>query len=225
MVPKNKSGNIRQAVYLLEELKEHIPYSVLSSVFALVVVGLLTAVCSLIDIDRFPKAAKSMFHLFHPAHMLLSATATTAMFWKHERRLFKAILIGFFGAVLLCGVSDIIIPFLGGRLLGASLELHICILEDPLLVMPFLFIGIFTGIVAAESIPRATFFSHTAHVFVSSIASVLYLVAFGFVNWITLTGAVFVLVFLAVVIPCCLSDIVFPLLLVKRSKQEFKSQT
>ncbi len=212
-------------IHIFKDLKEHIPYSVLSSVFALVVVGLLTVICGLIDIDRFPEAAKSMFHLFHPAHMLLSATATAAMFWKHERRLLKAILIGFFGAVLLCGASDILIPYLGGRLLGASLELHICIIKDPLLVMPFLFIGIFTGIVAAESIPRATFFSHTAHVFVSSIASVLYLVAFGFINWIALTGAVFVLVFLAVVIPCCLSDIVFPLLLVKRPKQGGKSQT
>ncbi len=205
-------------MYILEELKKHIPYSVLSSVFALAVVGVLTVVYGLIDIARLPEAAENMFHLFHPVHMLLSATATTAMFWKHERRLFKAILIGFFGAVVLCGLSDILIPFFGAGLLGISLELHICILEDPLLVLPFLVIGIFTGIVAAENITRVTFFSHTAHVFVSSIASVLYLIAFGLANWIAFAGAVYVLVFLAVVIPCCLSDIVFPLLLVKRPK-------
>jgi len=205
---------------IFEELKKHIPFSVISSVFALIVVGLLTVVCDLINTDRLLEASRSLFHLFHPAHMLLSATATTAMFWKHERRLLKAIFIGFLGAVLLCGTSDILIPYLGGSLLGASLELHICIIEDPLLVMPFLLIGIFTGILAAESIPRATFFSHTAHVFVSSIASVLYLVAYGLVDWIALAGAVFVLVFLAVVIPCCLSDIVFPLFLVKRPKKK-----
>ena len=35
-------------------------------------------------------ASFMIFHLFHPIHLLLSAIATTAMFWRPERRLFKA---------------------------------------------------------------------------------------------------------------------------------------
>ncbi|MHC4236360.1 MAG: hypothetical protein ACYSUQ_14680, partial [Planctomycetota bacterium] len=31
-----------------------------------------------------------LFHLFHPVHMFFSAAATTAMFWRYERRLIKA---------------------------------------------------------------------------------------------------------------------------------------
>lgn len=197
---------------ILEELREHMPYSVFSAAFALMMVAVLTVGCFLIDQEKLPVAAKSLFHVFHPVHMLLSSTATTAMFWKYKRSLAQAIAVGFLGSVVICAASDTIIPFLGGRLLGVHMQLHICILEHPFLVLPFVVVGIFTGLVAAEGIPRSTVFSHAFHVLVSSMASVLYLVSYGLDNWMELIGGVFSVVILAVVIPCCISDIVFPLL-------------
>ncbi len=164
-------------------------------------------------------AMGDLFHIFHPAHMLFSATATTAMFWRYERRLLKACIVGFLGAIVVCGVSDVLIPYLSGLLLGAEMDVHICILQHPGLVLPFAVVGIIAGLLSAEHIGRATFFSHTAHVLTSSTASLLYLVSFGLQDWIDLAGLVFIFVVLAVMIPCCASDIVFPLLAVTREDE------
>lgn len=198
--------------HILEELKEHIPYSVFSAAFALIVVAIFSAICFLIDGSKLSYVSGDLFHVFHPVHMLLSAAATTAMFWKHWRNLFRAIVVGFLGSVVVCGISDIVIPWLGGMFLGASMHLHICILEHPFMVLPFVFVGIITGLAAAEVIPSATVFSHTSHVFISSMASVLYLLSYGLVNWMGAIGGLFIIIILAVVLPCCISDIVLPLL-------------
>lgn len=198
--------------HIMEELKEHIPYSVFSAAFALIMVAFFNAVCFLIDESKLSYVSGDLFHVFHPVHMLLSSAATTAMFWKHWHNPSRAIVVGFLGSVVVCGFSDIIIPWLGGMFLGVPMDLHICILEHPFMVLPFVFIGIITGLAAAEIIPRATVFSHTSHVFISSMASVLYLLSYGLVNWMGAIGSVFVIVILAVVLPCCISDIVLPLL-------------
>ena len=94
------------------------------------------------------------------------------------------------------------------------MEIHICVIEHPQLVLPFTLVGIATGFLAADHIVRATFFSHAAHVLVSSTASLLYLVSFGLTDWVHEAGLVFIFVVLAVMIPCCISDIIFPLLAV-----------
>jgi hypothetical protein len=198
--------------YILAELKDHIPYSVFSAAFALIVVAIFSAGCFLIDQSKLSAVAGDLFHVFHPVHLLLSAAATTAMFWKYWHNPSRAVVVGFLGSVLVCGISDIVIPWLGGMFLGVSMHLHICILEHPFMILPFVFIGIVTGMVAAEVIPRATVFSHTCHVFISSMASVLYLLSYGLVNWMGAIGSVFIIIILAVVLPCCISDIVLPLL-------------
>lgn len=206
--------------HILVELKNHIPYSVFSAAFALIAVGIFSAACFLIDQSKFSHIAGDLFHLFHPVHILLSSTATTAMFWKHWHNLPRAIIVGFLGSVVVCGISDIIIPWLGGTLLGVSMDLHICLLEHPFMILPFAFTGIVTGLFAADVIPRATVFSHTSHVFISSMASVLYLLSYGLVNWMGIIGSVFIVIILAVVLPCCVSDIVLPLLAVSSAGEK-----
>jgi len=64
-----------------------------------------------------------------------------------------------------------------------------------------------------ERLAGSSVFSHGAHVFVSSLASLLYLVSFGFTGWMTdihLVFPVFLLVVIAVWVPCCISDIAIP---------------
>ena len=53
--------------------------------------------------------------------------------------------------------------------------------------------------------------AHGIHVFVSSIASILYLISFGLNGWTDQVSGVFVVTIIAVMIPCCLSDIALPL--------------
>jgi len=60
---------------------------------------------------------------------------------------------------------------------------------------------------------------HFFHIFISSMASVLYLVSFGFHNWWNQMGFVFLFMIFAVLIPCTLADIVTPMLFAKAKKK------
>ena len=202
--------------HLRKELLAHLPFSIFSTVGGMTVVAVLTFLGQPLYGERLPEAFRELFHIFHPIHMLFSATATTAMFWQYERRWLKALIVGLAGAILVCGASDILIPHASGLMLGVRMHLHICIIEHPALVLPFAMVGVVTGFLASGHIVRATVFSHTVHVLISSSASLLYLVSFGLGDWIHNAGWVFIFVVLAVMLPCCFSDIVFPLLVVTK---------
>jgi hypothetical protein len=190
--------------HIWHELKAHLPFSAGAVLVSFAIVWLL---------EHWGKIGnlQSAFHIFHPSHLLLSATATTAMFWRHDKRIFKAALIGLFGTVPICGLSDSFMPYLGGLILGQDMHLHICIIEHPTMVYPFVLIGIAIGILGAQYLRNITFFSHAAHVVISSLASILYIISFGLTDWIPYLGGLVIIVLLSVMIPCCFSDIVFPL--------------
>ena len=203
---------MQKLAHVREELGAHLPYTIFSSAFGLIVMGILSFIAFFFDEIRFPEASAGLFHIFHPVHALLSATATTAMFWRHEKKLFKTVLVGLFGSVVICGVSDAFIPFIAGRLLSVDMELHICLFEHPGFLLPLAGAGVFTGIIAPAVIKESTVFSHATHVFVSSMASILDLLSLRLTGWMGQLGMVFLFTVLAVLIPCCISDIVFPLL-------------
>ena len=161
-------------------------------------------------------AFHDIFHVFHPIHVLFSATATTAMFRRYDKKIYKAVIVGAAGALGVCAVSDIFFPYIGGLFTGAEMELHMCIVQHPMTVVPFAVFGIIVGLFAADVFAerKSTIFSHSGHIFISTMASLLYLTAFGFQDWMHDMFAVFVIIALAVLVPCCISDIVFPLLFV-----------
>ncbi|MFH1625954.1 MAG: hypothetical protein ABID54_12485 [Pseudomonadota bacterium] len=194
------------------ELRHHLPFSVFSVAVGITALGIISYMSTVMGMTDFPRASYRLFHVFHPLHMLFSSLATTAMFWRYDRRLLKAIVVGFAGAVVICGLSDILMPFYSGRLLGVKMHLHICVLEHPQIILPFVAVGILTGLIVPE-VRKSTIFSHSAHILISSMASILYLVSFGLSEWVQVIGMVFVYMILAVIIPCCISDIIFPLLL------------
>ncbi|MBL7075716.1 hypothetical protein ISS37_10825 [candidate division KSB1 bacterium] len=200
--------------HLATELKAHLPYTGFSVTSGLIMLGILTFIANLVTTKDFSIPSQGLFHVFHPIHILFSSIATTAMFWRHERKLIKSVIVGIVGAVLICGLSDIIIPYISGFLLGVKMHLHICIIEHPQIILPFVAAGVLIGLTMPTSI-QTTIFSHSAHVLVSSMASILYLVSFGMVEWIHQIGAVFIYMTLAVIIPCCTSDIIFPILITK----------
>ncbi|MCK5579969.1 MAG: hypothetical protein KAJ18_01705 [Candidatus Omnitrophica bacterium] len=198
--------------HIIFELAEHLPYSIFSVMVGMLLMGVLSFLAILARAEHLlPQASKELFHVFHPAHILFSAVATTAMFVKHEKRLLKAVLVGFIGSITICGLSDIFFPFFGGVILGQKMQMHLCIINEPGLVFPFAIIGVLAGLLIANTIEHSTVYSHSAHVFVSSVASILYLISYGLYDWIHLAGGVFLVTVVAVVIPCCVSDVVFPL--------------
>ncbi len=195
------------------ELRHHLPYSIVSVVGAMGIMAILSKVLRGEDLHF-------LFHVFHPAHLLLSATATTAMFWIHDRKPVKAILIGTLASLPLCGLSDIFVPFLGGLLLKIPMEFHFCLIEEPWIVYPFVAVGVATGLAAGEYVHRSTIYSHAGHVAVSSMASILYLLSYGMTHWVSWIGVILIILLVAVMVPCCLSDIVLPLLFVREKRCE-----
>ena len=165
-----------------------------------------------------------LFHLFHPAHILFSSAASAGIFRKYEKTWLKPIIVGLVGSVFFCGLSDILIPHVGSYFMGQSIPLHFCLFEQPSMILTFAAVGIFIGISAADaSEKKSTIFSHSMHVWVSTMASILYIVAYtGKLMWINHLGIIFILVTIAVVIPCCFSDIIFPLFMSKRARHQYQ---
>jgi len=66
---------------------------------------------------------------------------------------------------------------------------------------------------------QTTKIPHFGHVLLSTWASLFYIMAFGKADWIPLLPFIFLFLFLAVWLPCCLSDIVYPLLFVRKEPE------
>lgn len=164
-----------------------------------------------------------LFHLFHPAHILFSAIATTAMFYKYDKNLFKAIIIGCLGSILICTVSDALIPTITAKIMGYSAPIHLCILESPMQVIPFAIIGVLLGLAAVISgSTNSTISSHSIHVITSTMATLFYTIAYtGQLVWVNQIGTVFLMTVVAVGGICCLSDVIFPLMFTKEARKQY----
>jgi len=187
---------------IASELKDHVPFTA---------IGTLTGITIMVIVvfgKVHPQISQGIFYTLHPLHVLLSALVTTAMFKRHSQgKLLPAIMIGYSGSVGIATISDSIIPYLGGALLSIKMELHIGFIEKWWLVNPLALAGIAIGYLRPT-----TKFPHSGHVLLSTWASLFYFTAFGITPWIPLLHFVFIFLFLAVWLPCCLSDIMFPLL-------------
>jgi hypothetical protein len=174
--------------------------------------GFLTFLAVLFDVEaRIPVASMELFHVSHASHILFSAVTMTALFWKHEKTIAKAMVVGLIGSIVIGTLSDALFPYVGARFLGVQMHLHVDIIEHPWIILPFAVVGVLGGFLFPQAIEKSTQYTHSMHIFISSAASILYLMSFGMTEWIHQLGAVLIITLLAVMIPCCLSDIVFPL--------------
>lgn len=201
-----------------KEIIEHLPYTVFSVAIGFIILGLLNFIAQLTK-SSIVYPAYDLYHIFHMLHLLFSASATTSMMCKYGENKIKAILIGLIGSVGICGLSDIFIPYISGLLLNIHMHCHICIIHHPLRILPFLTAGILLGLISHNT--KDFIFSHSCHVLISSTASILYLISFGLASyWVHHIGIIFIYVIIAVVVPCCCSDIIFPLLTLKRGTKK-----
>jgi len=189
---------------IVEELKEHWPLALVASLIAATLVILISAFGKV-------EIVENMFEIFHPAHVLVSAAATSAIYYKYRKSIVGAILIGVIGAILIGSLSDVLLPWISGNLFSLQTSFHLPILEEPLQILAIGIIGAFAGIYLGFFR-----FSHSLHVFLSVFASLFYLLAFSitFNTWTIF--AISLIVFLVVYIPCCISDIIFPLWFVRK---------
>jgi hypothetical protein len=196
---------------IVHELKEHIPFTALGALTGIIIMVIVV-------FSNVPThISNTIFYTLHPLHVLLSALVTTAMYLRYKKTKFwVAILIGWTGSIGIATISDAIIPYLGGSLLNARMEFHVPFIEE--WWINFLALG---GI-AIGYWKQTTKIPHFGHVLLSTWASLFYIVAFGTGEWIPLLPLIFLFLFIAVWLPCCLSDVVYPLLFL-RKKTELSS--
>jgi hypothetical protein len=200
---------------ILTELKRHAPFTAFGAITGIVMLGIII----LADrITWFSEISPTVFYVLHPAHIILSAMVTTAIYKFHKRgfSILGGILIGYVGSVGIATLSDSIIPYLGEVILDLpNRGVHIGFIEKPWLTNPAAFLGI-----ALAALKPTTKFPHAGHVMISTWASLFHIVmAMGQTMNLLTAAAVFLFLFAAVWFPCCLSDIIFPLLFVRASDE------
>ena len=192
---------------ITSELRRHIPFTIIGAATGITLVIIFVATGNLQSVAA---VSPTVFYTLHPIHVVLSAAATTAMYRKHSGRgLLQAALIGYVGSVGIATLSDSVVPYLGETLLSLPhAEAHIGFIERWWLVNPAALIGI-----AAGMWKPFTKVPHAGHVLISTWASLFHVImALGAtVAWLQFV-AIFAFLFIAVWLPVCLSDIVFPLI-------------
>ncbi|MFA5069200.1 MAG: hypothetical protein WC300_00135 [Candidatus Omnitrophota bacterium] len=195
---------------ILHELKEHIPFTLF---------GALTGIILMFAFKDMPgDTAYNLFYIFHPLHICLSAVVTAAMFKKYISNgasrvtvFLKVLVVGYFGSVFIGTVSDSLIPFWGEAILRMPhRHAHIGFFEKWWLINPL----VLAAIIIAYNKP-VTKFPHAFHVLISTWASLFHMIMAHDHGHEAPYLGIFVFLFLAVWLPCCFSDIVFPLLFVK----------
>jgi hypothetical protein len=193
--------------YIATELRRHAPFTLAGTGIGIVVMASFM-------LGHVPqRASETLFWVFHPLHVLLSALVTAAMYrLRGGQRLWATLAVGYVGSIGIATLSDSLIPFVGEWLLGLpNRGLHFGFLEKWWLVNPLALAGIWLG--CRWPLTRVP---HAGHVLLSTWASLFHMT-------MALHGApdVFTVVviaaflFLAVWVPCCTSDIIFPLLFVR----------
>jgi hypothetical protein len=203
-----------------KELKIHAPFTIFGAVTGVIIIALF---------QKLPSGLScNIFYVLHPIHVVLSALVTASMYRLHtcERisgkcirgkcNLWFLLVIGYIGSVGIATISDSIIPYLGEVMLKMpNRGIHLGFIEKWWLVNPLAIIGVLIA-----CFRPTTKFPHMGHVLLSTWASLFHIImSIGgkSLNWFVYF-AIFLFLFLAVWIPCCVSDIVFPLLFVKETK-------
>ena len=197
---------------IVRELETHAPFTIF---------GAITGIIIMLVFRKIPTGVSyNIFYTLHPLHVVLSAFVTTSMYKLHKSGQTKAkfdlwilLIIGYAGSIGIATLSDSIIPYLGETLLKMpNREIHLGFIEKWWLVNPLAILGI-----AIAYFRPTTKFPHAGHVLLSTWASLFHIMmANGMVlNWFYYIAILFFL-FLAVWIPCCLSDIIFPLLFINK---------
>lgn len=225
-----------RAKHILVELKGHTPFTLFGALLGIFFMLVFRGVGRI--------GSHTLFAVFHPGHVILSAMVTASMFRLHavKKHFVLVLVVGYFGSIGIATLSDIVIPHIGVHLLGLDVPthdevfhhesssgpehdehihaeeaehgesgIHLSFIEEWYIVNP----AALLGILIAFFLPR-TKFPHAGHILVSTWASSSYLLM-NMESALTVAAAVgiFVTLFIAIWVPCCVSDIVFPLLFVK----------
>jgi len=188
----------------LHELKHHYPFTLIATISA-VLISLLILYILKIQIKE------DLFHSLHLIHLLASSMVSAGIFYRYKRNIFYALIVGIISSILIGSISDIIFPWLGASILNLGTIFHLPLLEIPLIVISISILGSLLGIwIGKTKVP------HLIHVLLSVFASLFYLLTFTPEFNLLIFLPALLIVFIAVIIPCCISDILFPFFFLKK---------
>ena len=194
----------RSAHVVTRQMADHAPFTGFGALTGIVIMAFM------FRLQVRPGVSETLFWVFHPLHVLVSAWATTGMYRLHaEHSGVRLVLVGYFGSVGIATLSDSLIPYLGELLLALPNKgFHIGAIEKWWLVNPLAV----TGILLGRFFPT-TKLPHAAHVLLSTWASLFHMTMAALAHLdVTTLVLVATFLFVAVWVPCCTSDIVLPLL-------------
>lgn len=216
-----------------DELQHHLPIATMSVAMAIMIVSFINVffengivACTVADAHAMAAHVHDscnhasgmdvLFHSFHFIHILFATSGAMLTFYRYSNRKFLGLLLGTVSALVFCTFSDVLLPYVAGSLLGVNMELHICFSSELANVLPFLFIGLVNGVIMSKSekflSEENSLFLHFWHTFISALASIFYALGHGLPNYYDHFGLFFLLMVIAVVLPCTLSDVVAPIL-------------
>lgn len=230
-------SSIWQACY--HELLHHFPYATMSVALALMVL-------SVINVFFYTGISESLsggiphmhghgevahasgldvlFHSFHFIHILFAASGAMITFYRYSQRVWMGLFVGAVSSMVFCTLSDVLLPYAAGFILGVDMHLHICFASEIANITPFLLVGLLNGLVMVrisefktESYSLSLHFIHT---FISAMASIFYTVEHGLSDFYSQFGLFFLLMVVAVIVPCTLSDVVAPILFARVLKEK-----
>ncbi len=199
-----------------KELKRHAPFTVL---------GALAGIILIIAFSGIPKDISfKIFYVLHPIHVVFSAVVTASLYQSHtyekqERGVsfFWLMVVGYAGAIGISTLSDSLVPYLGETLLNLpEKETHLGFIEKWWLINPLAV----AGTIVAYFKPQ-TRLPHAGHVLLSTSASTFHIImALGKDIPLVQYLVIVVFLFIAVWLPCCLSDLIFPVILAETEKRD-----
>lgn len=199
---------------ITKELKNHAPFTIFGAITGIIIMLFFQNLSSGVSYN--------VFYILHPLHVALSAFVTASIYELHicgvdkhikgKCNLWVLLVIGYIGSIGIATISDSLIPYLGEVMLRMpNRGIHLGFIEKWWLVNPLAILG-----VTIAYLHPTTKFPHSGHVLLSTWASLFHIImATGQNLSYFLYLVIFLFLFLAVWIPCCVSDIVFPLLFVK----------
>lgn len=196
---------------ILKELKDHVPFTTAATAVAVMLTAFLLIKQNLIVY------AVSLFYIFHPLHILFSSVVSAAIFYKYKKNIFLALSAGVIISVLIGSISDVLFPYISVSLFSIPISFNLPAIENPIIIFGIAILGSVVGVIT-----RKTKAPHFIHVLISVFASLLYIFAYS-ANFSPLTiFLIFIITSISVVIPCCLSDIVLPIICKEKINKKSK---
>lgn len=208
-----------------EEFVCHIPYAGFSLALGFAFLSLIYFVgLGFVNQQVLHRGYHVLFHSFHYLHVIVAVAGSAITFFRFSKNILLGVLVSLIAPTFFCIMSDIMLPTLAGRLLGVHMHMHVCFLHlhDALNLFAFMVVGLLCGVSLLKhkaSLRAFSLSSHFLHILVSSMASLFYMVAHGFHSWYESMGLLFIFLFIAVIIPCTLSDVVVPLYFARNPKK------